>query len=82
MINLNWTKEQVLQHLQEIEDEVRSAHTPLPYEFNLIKDIYDIMTKDFWAKYQQEHPHIIIRFFDRTAVYGLNDGELVIEGVY
>lgn len=67
----------VPEYLDSIEEQLKNAHTPKPYEYNLIIDFYSKETKEFWIEYQNSHPYIVINFFDNTGHdYKLINGEL------
>lgn len=71
-------KIQVLEYINSTEELLKSAHTPKPYKFNFTIEFYYMETKNFWIKYQEEHPDNIINFFDNNGnTYQLKNGELV-----
>lgn len=67
----------VLEYLNSTEELLKDAHTPKPYEFNFTIEVYGMENKEFWIKYQEDHPDHIIRFFDKKGnTYQLIRGEL------
>lgn len=65
------------QHLFQIEVLLRNAHTPKPYELNLVIDFYRAESKEYWKEYAETHPDVIARFFDGDTCYKLtDDGDL------
>ena len=70
-------KVELEQHLLQTEVLLRNAHTPKPYEFNLIIDFYNAADKEYWKEYVETHPNVIVRFFDNDTYYKLTaDGDL------
>lgn len=71
------SKVELEQHLLWTETILRDARTPKPYEFNLAVDFYKAANKEYWKEYVENHPDVIVRFFDDDTYYRLtNDGNL------
>ena len=73
------SKVELEQHLLQTETILRNAHTPKPYEFNLVVDFYYAADEDYWKEYTETHPDVIVKFFDNGTYYSLKDGKLAIE---